>query len=240
MRHQESKREFLHWSLEATAEILVNRFGPDALVVVVRPSEYYLDTFSIFRNFVACDQHSSPMFEIDTDKAWQQMDRIMEKVKAEVEAGAIGVEGIGSAFDTHPIALVGFSKGCAVLNQLIHEFTFIRERTSDAEIRSDLKTPLAVDRIFWLDGGHNGEADTWVTDRAVLKAFSDCYQNRPMKLHVHVTPYQMNDPNRPQIKRHKLKFCEIVDSLGMALHDETHFRNQQCSIETHFEVLTAF
>ena len=236
MRHQESK--FLHWSLEATAEILANRFGPDALVVIVRPSEYYLGSFSVFRNFVGCDQYGNPMFDTDTDKAWQQMDLIVEKVRTEVEADGIGVEGAGSAFDNHPISLVGFSKGCAVLNQLLHEFIFVGKRSN--EIRSDLKTPLAVDNVFWLDGGHNGESDTWVTDRPVLEAFSDFYRNKAMKLHVHVTPYQMDDRNRPQIKRHKLKFCEIVTSLGMALDDKTHFQNQKRSIETHFGVLTAF
>lgn len=233
MRHHVSKRDFVDWSLEATAEILAKRFGPYSVVVIVRPSEYYLDVFSVFRNFVASDEHSNPTFEKDTDKAWRQLDSIMEKVRSEVETA-----GVVSAFDAHPITLIGFSKGCAVLNQLVHEFIFIRERTP--EKRSDLKTPRAVHEMFWLDGGHNGESDTWVTDPAVLKAFSEYYKNRPMKLFVHVTPYQMNDIKRPQIKRHKLQFCEIVRGLGMALHDETHFQNQKCSIETHFEVLTTF
>lgn len=238
MRDRESKRDYLHWSLEATAEILANKFGSHALVIVVRPSEYYLDVFSVFRNFVKCDEHSSPIYEMSTNKAWRQMDRIMEKVQTDLVAEKRGFGGLGNTFDSLPVSLVGFSKGCAVLNQMLHEFVFIQEKPMDN--RCDLKTPGVVENMFWLDGGHNGESDTWVTDAAVLKAFSDFYKGKLMKLFVHVTPYQMDDPNRPKIRRHKLKFCEIVKQLGMTLHDETHFRDQKRSIETHFEVLTSF
>ena len=139
-----SKRDFLHWSLEATAEILARKFGRHALVVAVRPSEFYLDSFSVFRNFFACDAHSNPIYSANTDKAWRQLDRIMGQVIFEVEKDS-NLSVVGSSWDDLPISLIGFSKGCAVLNQLLYEFVHIEDRSM--EKRTELKTPSAVDKM---------------------------------------------------------------------------------------------
>lgn len=232
-----SKRDFLHWSLEATAEIFARKFGRHALVVAVRPSEFYLDSFSVFRNFFACDAHSNPIYSTNTDKAWRQLDRIMGQVRVEVEKVS-NISVVGSSWGDLPISLIGFSKGCAVLNQLLHEFVHVNDQS--VEKRGELKTPSAVEKIYWLDGGHNGDSDTWITDRTILEAFYEYNKNSSLQLFVHATPYQMEDSRRPHIKRHKLAFCEILKSLGMMLHDQIHFRDQKRSLEIHFEVLTSF
>ena len=95
--------------------------------------------------------------------------------------------------------------------------------------------------MVWLDGGHNGNADTWITDVDVVKNFADFYGDvKDFRVSVHVTPYQMNDARRPHIGRQKTTFCQLVGEAGMSLEDRTHFVDQKRTIELHFDVLTQF
>jgi len=242
MRQHVSNYQFVNWSLEATAEILVKRFGPNALVVVVRPSDYYLATFSLFNNFLSSDAEGNPSFDASTDKAWRQIDLIMEEVNEKVDwkpsttgNHAEKIADSPQSFHEIPLTLLGFSKGCAVLNQLVHEISFLLEVTD-----VNLKSVRVVRTMYWLDGGHNGKADTWVTDESVMEAFSKFYAEKKLDLHVHVTPYQMDDARRPHVRRHKLRFCELARKYDLTLHDETHFPRQNRAIELHFDILTSF
>lgn len=68
------------------------------------------------------------------------------------------------------LTLIGFSKGCVVLNQFIYEFHYLKTLTPDNEILSRF-----VDRItdmYWLDGGHPGHKNTWITSRCLLETLS--------------------------------------------------------------------
>ena len=235
MRLHPFKKAYINWSLETTAEILTKRFGPEALIVVVRPSEYHLGTFSKFTNFVSTDEESSPIYCRETDKAWRQLDDIMEEVHKGIERENPIAHLNCEAFLDTPIAVVGFSKGCVVLNQLLHETVHLRNVT-----QMESKSPIHVHKMFWLDGGHNGTSDTWVTDESVIKSFADFYTNSAMEIFVHVTPYQMNDDNRPHIGRQKAIFCQLAKRNGLVLNDKTHFENEKRAIEIHFEILSSF
>ena len=68
------------------------------------------------------------------------------------------------------LTLIGFSKGCVVLNQFIYEFHYLKTLTPDNEILGRF-----VDRItdmYWLDGGHPGHKNTWITSRCLLETLS--------------------------------------------------------------------
>lgn len=68
------------------------------------------------------------------------------------------------------IRLVGFSKGCVVLNQFLYEFHYLKTLTPD-----DVTMMGLVHRIkemFWLDGGHAGGKNTWITSRALLETLT--------------------------------------------------------------------
>ena len=129
-----------------------------------------------------------------------------------------------------PTAIIGFSKGCVVLNQLVHDLT---EAQEDPKIKKLLD---CVDHVYWLDGGHNGGSNTWlIHDRIVDKLIGLNWH-----YHVHVTPYQIKDSFRKWIGIEYKRFVEKLKSRGFEVENVVHFRGEERSIENHFRVLDVF
>ncbi|KAH3894611.1 mitochondrial protein C2orf69 homolog [Dreissena polymorpha] len=127
-----------------------------------------------------------------------------------------------------PISLVGFSKGCVVLNQLMFELGGLKENTDVAEFLSRLEA------IYWIDGGHIGRKDAYITDYDVLQNIV----NLGVRLLVHVTPYQIMDSNRPWIDIEEREFVQRLKRFGADVQEYKHFMNFKPSIKYHFKVLT--
>lgn len=65
---------------------------------------------------------------------------------------------------------MGFSKGCAVLNQFLYELHYYdRDSNTDPNINNFIKL---IKDMWWLDGGHNGPKNTWITDKDILRSFA--------------------------------------------------------------------
>ncbi|XP_004459006.2 mitochondrial protein C2orf69 homolog [Dasypus novemcinctus] len=126
--------------------------------------------------------------------------------------------------------LIGFSKGCVVLNQLLFE---LKEAKKDKNVDTFIKS---IRTIYWLDGGHSGGSNTWVTCPEVLKEFS----HTGIVVHTHVTPYQVRDPMRSWIGKEHKKFVQILGDFGMQVTSQIHFAKEAPSIENHFRVHEAF
>ena len=69
--------------------------------------------------------------------------------------------------ENQKLHLIGFSKGCVVLNQLLHELHF--HKSASPQVPDVLKRVVSM---TWLDGGHAGGKDTWVVQRQVLQTFA--------------------------------------------------------------------
>ncbi|XP_019378428.1 PREDICTED: UPF0565 protein C2orf69 homolog, partial [Gavialis gangeticus] len=126
--------------------------------------------------------------------------------------------------------LVGFSKGCVVLNQLLYE---LKEAKKDKNTDAFIKN---IKAIYWLDGGHSGGSSTWVTHPAVLKEFAQT----GIAVHAHVTPYQVFDTMRSWIGREHEKFVETLEEFGVQVNDELHFADEIPSLDNHFRVHEVF
>ncbi|XP_059134271.1 mitochondrial protein C2orf69 homolog [Peromyscus eremicus] len=126
--------------------------------------------------------------------------------------------------------LVGFSKGCVVLNQLLFE---LKEAKKDKNLDTFIKS---IRTMYWLDGGHSGGSNTWVTYPEVLKEFAQT----GITVHTHVTPYQVHDPMRSWIGKEHKKFVQILGDLGMQVTSQIHFAKETPSIENHFRVHEVF
>ncbi|XP_062536937.1 mitochondrial protein C2orf69 homolog [Armigeres subalbatus] len=137
--------------------------------------------------------------------------------------------------DKANLALMGFSKGCVVLNQFIYEFHYYKTLTPDDSTMMRLVS--RIKDMYWLDGGHGGGKNTWITSRSLLETLCRLGIN----VHVHVTPYQIQDDHRPWIRKEEKAFTDLLKRLG-ACFDRHLYPSEANSTNlfTHFEVLNRF
>lgn len=128
------------------------------------------------------------------------------------------------------LTLVGFSKGCVVLNQMVYELSGAR---ADPQMSEFVKS---ISDMFWLDGGHPGGSETWVTDKQVLKELA----SSGVSIHAHVTPYEVRDPMRAWVGREHDCFIETLQEFGACPSKKLHFEDEPASIENHFRVILEF
>lgn len=230
MALQPEGAQWLCWSLEQVALTLGRRF-PDRHVWVVRASRMYLHKFSCYHNFV-----ESNMFGAPEHSAYYGAFRHLRALLSHgMERANLpdplppqgGADSIPSGFS---LTLVGFSKGCVVLNQMVYEL---------AGARADPHTSPFVKRIsdmFWLDGGHPGGSETWVTDKQVLKELAVS----GISIHAHVTPYEVCDPMRAWVGREHGHFIKTLEEFGACPSKKLHFEDEPPSIDNHFRVIQEF
>jgi len=135
-------------------------------------------------------------------------------------------------FDANlPLTIIGFSKGCVVLNQLIYDLeeAMIKHRDFLSKIHS----------MYWLDGGHNGGSNTWITDASVLNSLKSSVV-KDLKVLAYITPYQMRDSNRPWVGQEYLQFVQRLHRLKVNVTDKVYFPDEPRSLEKHFEILVNF
>ncbi|NXK84238.1 CB069 protein, partial [Amazona guildingii] len=137
---------------------------------------------------------------------------------------------VPSAVGAASFTLIGFSKGCVVLNQLLYE---LKEAKKDKNTDAFLKN---IKAIYWLDGGHSGGSNTWVTYPEVLKELAET----GVEVHAHVTPYQVFDTMRSWIGREHEKFVQILEGFGVEVNDQLHFADDAPSLDNHFRVHEVF
>ncbi|KAM4608376.1 mitochondrial protein C2orf69 homolog [Polymixia lowei] len=233
MALQPEGAQWLSWSLERVALALGRRF-PDRHVWVVRASRMYLHKFSCYQNFVETNlfgapEHSpySPDFGAFRHLRALLMNGMEQANLPNPLPPPGGADNIPSGFT---LTLVGFSKGCVVLNQMVYEL---------AGARADPELSPFIDRItdmYWLDGGHPGGSETWVTDKRALRELAAS----GVAIHAHVTPYEVCDPMRAWVGREHGHFVKTLEELGACLTQKLHFEDEPPCIENHFRVIQEF
>uniref|UniRef100_A0A8C8RP24 Chromosome 2 open reading frame 69 n=1 Tax=Pelusios castaneus TaxID=367368 RepID=A0A8C8RP24_9SAUR len=253
------------WSLENVATILARRF-PNSYVWVVKCSRMHLHKFSCYDNFVASNMFGAPehtsdfgafthlhallvnAFSITQNILLSQKsmhgfnkDAMIAVYKSKSVATTNGCPEAererscehsdnSMNFGAASFTLIGFSKGCVVLNQLLYE---LKEAKKDKNTDAFIKNIRA---IYWLDGGHSGGSNTWVTDPEVLKEFAQT----GIAVHAHVTPYQVFDTMRSWIGKEHKKFVQILEEFGVQVNKLLHFADEIPSLDNHFRVHEVF
>lgn len=59
-------------------------------------------------------------------------------------------------------------------------------------------------------------------------------------VHIHVTPYQIQDDRRPWIRKEEKSFGDLLRRMGAKVHRTVHFENIPPNLITHFDVLGVF
>jgi hypothetical protein len=91
----------------------------------------------------------------------------------------------------------------AVFSQIMFELSTANLPPDAASFSSKIKS------VYWLDAGHNGRKDTWITNDFVLQKIV----STNIQLFIHVTPYQVKDLNRPWVGKEKKKFIQKLKSF---------------------------
>lgn len=221
------------WSLEHVALTLGHRF-PGCHIWVVRASRMYLHKFSCYQNFVESNLFGAPEHSPDYGAIRHLRALLGHGMQQAGLPNPLpplnGTAAPGPLPAGFTLTIVGFSKGCVVLNQIVYELAGAR---ADPELRLFLDS---VSDMYWLDGGHPGGSETWVTDKSAL----DELASSGMALHAHVTPYEVRDPMRAWVGREHQRFIKTLEDLGACLSKKLHFEEEPACIENHFRVIQEF
>ncbi|XP_066431564.1 mitochondrial protein C2orf69 homolog isoform X2 [Eleutherodactylus coqui] len=253
------------WSLEDISAILSERF-PASYIWIIKPSRMHLHKFSCYDNFVSSNMFGAPkhsaelgafrhLYSLLVNAFTMAQNVLLSESNKYIIArdyshpmyptnGHHPEEGGVSCFSKDPavhlgvpsvkgslaFTVIGFSKGCVVLNQLLHE---MQEAKKDKEIGSFLAN---IESMYWLDGGHSGGSNTWVTCPNILKVFA----HTGIAVHTHVTPYQVHDSMRSWIGEEHGKFTELLKGYNVTVDDQLHFAYETPSLDNHFRVHEVF
>lgn len=223
-------KEYIEYNLEDTARILSRRF-PESVVFIVKPSKMILYSFSVYKNFLHFSEDGIPYIG-HLPQNENGIEGLTHLVRLYNNARRQMTSADSSPGTSPPIALVGFSKGCVVLNQIMFEM-FSCANIDDTDVSDFIERLTSV---YWLDSGHVGERDAWLTDDALLSAMVQ----KGLQIFAHVTPYQVRDSFRKWIGKEEKKFVEKLKKLNGNITEGRHFFEEPGSIENHFKILKLF
>lgn len=226
MESHYTNKLYSHWNLEATAQLLWQKF-PDSTVFVIKPSDMLFKTFSVYKNFLNFDEDAKPEFTNDFG-ALSHLAKLYEAAVKKAVSGESNGACSESCTGTPEVKVLGFSKGCVVLNQLMFELRTLKD---DPDVKPFLDK---VSAFYWLDGGHTGGVTAYITDDDILQDMN----NLGKYIFVLVTPYQIKDINRRWIGREEAEFVKKLKALGAKIKEFRFYMDVPGSIENHFKVLT--
>lgn len=231
LKHRDNKRH-VEWDLECTCSLLHNRF-PGDVILIIKPSKMGLLTFSCFQNFVEVNNFGAPTYSKSMDSL-QHLRALLINIEEVLKSQHQNKAGTGNFIlkKDMPIKLIGFSKGSVVLNQFLYSFSALK----DNPVEEITQFTNRISDFYWLEGGHSGSAETWVTKKGVLENFAEM----KITVHIHVTPYQVFCDTRPRIGKEERFFRETLQRLGVKVLRTLHFEEEPRCIENHFKVLKVF
>lgn len=228
-------RRWRKYSTERLATGLATRF-PSCNAVVVGPSRR-TEAFSCYETFLRCTETGDPMDgAFDSDgQACQHLATLLRSASSEM--GLLGDGLLGG-----PLHLVGFSKGCAPLNQCV------------AEMGGHGAAPLRarLESLVWLDPGLSSEGPVLITDEAVLRGGLGWVARQralrsprastaaPLRLALAFTPRQYDDADEPWVRTQADEFGAIAERLGLPVQHEWLYFDEPPSLEAHFRCLDGF
>ena len=118
MAVQEETAPWKQWCLEYTCSLLQRKF-PNSAIWIVRPSRMLRYLFSCYHNFVQSSLIGIPSYNSTYGCLPQLEGLLKDAVQRVIRKGELDMD-VRDVLEL-PIVLIGFSKGCVVLNQIIHE-----------------------------------------------------------------------------------------------------------------------
>eukprot|EP00123_Amoebidium_parasiticum_P012195 comp21184_c0_seq1/m.28746 comp21184_c0_seq1/g.28746 ORF comp21184_c0_seq1/g.28746 comp21184_c0_seq1/m.28746 type:complete len:291 (-) comp21184_c0_seq1:721-1593(-) len=224
---QKTEPKYAEFCFENVAQRL-GSLWPEANVLIVHPARMYRSTFAVYENFVKSNDLGVPDFRATTNSCSHILG-LLENTGA-MWTNHTHLE--STIFGNGPISLVGFSKGCVVMNKLFLDMHKGKVKGDNGAIRLAER----IKEMHWLDSGHSGTRGAWLTDRETLRGMSQTIS----KYGVHVTPYQVRDPMRPWIGDEEEVFVSALRLFGSKIQEKKYFDNDPPSLTNHFRLLYEF
>ncbi|CAG2103706.1 unnamed protein product [Medioppia subpectinata] len=177
----EDRSHLLAYCLESVTSIISDKFTASH-VFAIRANRFHNKTYAVYDNFVVSDVFGSPKHEF-SKQALTHLRLLLLNCFNQLD---LNLDFKGD----HKLAVIGFSKGCVVLNQLLYSFYVSLDDTELKDLIS------RIECMYWCDGGHSGSAQTWVTCQPVLNHFATL----GIGVHINVSPYQVLCPFRPWVR----------------------------------------
>lgn len=231
MKHRDNRR-YVQWNLDNMATLMGTHF-PNAHCIVVRPNRLQYLTFSCYDNFVESNDMGAPTHEFSItalEHLLALLNTLSTRLNGKTNKAKYGP--IATEVLELPLVLIGFSKGCVVLNQFLYAIKAL-EVAPDDDITELVRR---IKAMYWLDGGHSGGSNTWVTKEVILKALKQW----DIKVYIHVTPYQVLCNSRPWIGKEEKVFRETLKKLGVDMTRKIYHEDDSASLEMHFGLLKEF
>ena len=264
-KYSETKA-YSQWCYENTATILSDKFK-DAGIWMMTPSRMLRNIFSCYSQFVQSSLVGVPFYKGSYGGIPNLQHLLVKAISCIHNIGLheATLEGRSIEAIAHlPVVLVGFSKGCVVLNQFLYEImyftrgedlscsgecevsddsmhtckhSFLKQHTRGEKAMEDVNLFIkGITDMFWLDSGHSGAVGAWVNNGALLENLVAT----KIRIHVHVTPYQVHCPSRPWIGEEERYFVDTLKQLNIDVTEQLHFEDKESSLENHFKVLEEF
>ncbi|KAL1236145.1 UPF0565 protein C2orf69 -like protein [Trichinella pseudospiralis] len=219
-------KQYIAWSLETTAKLLCKKY-PSSFIIIIRASDMRSYPIANYVNFVCCRSSAY----LGNGRAYSALDHLSSLFDAVI----VKMTALGVKLDyLRPIHLIGFSKGSTVINELILEFVNLIRSVSSPQ-HNVLNRTVS---IHWLDAGHSGNSDVWITDGNLIRELVQALPN--VWFCIHLTPYQMKDQNRPWIAEEEKQFSSQLIMHHAKVKRKEYLQDEKVSIETHFRLLEQF
>ncbi|XP_039258057.2 mitochondrial protein C2orf69 homolog [Styela clava] len=241
MKKYDLSVEWINWSYEKMFRILKKRF-PNNCLWIVQPSKRNGGIFSLYPNFLPFAVNDDVDYGIPVIPHNASHGGLTHFVKL-LSSGQHQTMKFHNTTLNRPIILVGFSKGCIVLNQFLHEVAYMSKKYSvalseDEDYKSVRKFVAKISELYWLDGGHSGTRGLWVVDSNVLAYLKDGIWMKNIKIYVQVTLWGINDPMQPRYEEELSQFGSQLRNLDVN-YNETRW-NVSRTLENHFKILNSF
>lgn len=229
--------EYSAYSYEQTADLLAAKFGESANVWIVRPSRFQFGAFACFDGFVETNTFGAALTYHTDGRAVQHLVSLLEDATTTLmqqDSDPVSVS------RTLPFHLVGFSKGCVVLNQIATElgarWNSSPENNQEEPSRTEQDFMDRLQSIHWLDGGNGSQRGAVPTDEAILQGLAVSR----VQVHVHVTPYQFAALERPWIQQEVLYLVSSLTRLMGNVELHKYRDNDAATLAAHFQILSDF
>ena len=233
--------KFAAYSIEGMLDLLGMSF-PDANCFIVIPEFQLPSGHSMYTNFLSHDdeygcllltQDQNNRLGVEEPTARAQIPGLLQSLRTELSTQhSITLREL-------PWVLMGFSKGCLVLNHLLLEEGTMEDRSDLLAPADSLFSISGVERLVWVDAGNSDLQCSYPGARTAdhVNAFVKQWTASGSLRHIdiHTTPYMVD--LRPLLRKEVEEFnATLLTHKTLAVSWTNHLSLQPC-LEEHFDVL---